>query len=251
MPAPRAGARVLLIRVTLVAAVFGAAGAAPAQPGPAPRNRQAWMHARQWWKPEGGRPLARTHAPGGWNTGPPRGRRLDDLEVRSSVDGRLNAMSFGAVGDGRADDTAALQRAIDAAQRQGKQLFVPGGSYALSKPLLVHCCNEWCQPQGPSPTGHHLARNFSGLDMSGAGMYETHLFAKASAPRLESILHFESHAIGDWAKGKASAQPAFNVTASHQITDLHLGGGATAGWQRDMGWTSRGRWSHSDQSDAA
>ena len=96
-------------------------------------------------------------------------------------EGRLNAKDFGAVGDGKADDTAALQRAVDAAQLQGKALYVPGGSYALSRPLLVHCSNAFCT------TGFSTNITYRGLSMSGAGEFLTTLFASASAPRLESI----------------------------------------------------------------
>eukprot|EP01045_Picozoa_sp_COSAG04_P011548 COSAG04_NODE_745_length_10645_cov_3.473639_7_plen_740_part_00 len=144
--------------------------------------------------------------------------------------GRLNAKDFGAVGDGQADDTAALQRAVDAAQTQGKALYVPGGSYALSRPLLVHCSNEFCT------TGFSTNTTYKGLSMSGAGEFLTTLFASASAPRLESILHFESHKTS---KDDPNAQPAFNTSVQHQIADIALSGGATEGWQRSISaWCS-------------
>jgi hypothetical protein len=47
----------------------------------------------------------------------------------------LSAASFGAVGDGKTDDTAALQRALDAAARQGGLLVIPPGTYRVTQTL--------------------------------------------------------------------------------------------------------------------
>ncbi len=48
----------------------------------------------------------------------------------------LDARHFGAAGDGKADDTAALQRALDAAGEKGGGVFLPPGIY-LSRELHV------------------------------------------------------------------------------------------------------------------
>lgn len=49
----------------------------------------------------------------------------------------INAKSFGAKGDGKTDDTAALQAAIDAALGQGIGLFIPAGRYRTTAQLNV------------------------------------------------------------------------------------------------------------------
>ena len=36
------------------------------------------------------------------------------------------------------DDGPALQRAIDAAQKQRRALFIPAGDYAVRAPLIIH-----------------------------------------------------------------------------------------------------------------
>ena len=51
--------------------------------------------------------------------------------------GRVNARSFGAIGDGEADDTAALQAALEAATAKGPVCFVPAGQYRLDGHLTV------------------------------------------------------------------------------------------------------------------
>jgi len=45
---------------------------------------------------------------------------------------RLDVRAFGAVGDGKEDETAAIQKAIDAAAETGGTVFLPAGSYACS-----------------------------------------------------------------------------------------------------------------------
>lgn len=52
----------------------------------------------------------------------------------------LSAVAFGAIGDGSADDTAALQSALDAAFAPGGPgfLVIPPGTYRVSRTLRVH-----------------------------------------------------------------------------------------------------------------
>lgn len=49
----------------------------------------------------------------------------------------VNARDLGAVGDGQSDDTAALQRALDAATTRGPVCFLPAGQYRLQGALTV------------------------------------------------------------------------------------------------------------------
>lgn len=49
----------------------------------------------------------------------------------------LNVKEFGAVGDGRTDDTEAFQKAIAAAAEQGVPVFVPGGTYKVTDTLTL------------------------------------------------------------------------------------------------------------------
>lgn len=61
-------------------------------------------------------------------------RRVGEMKV--SV-GRFDVQDFGAKGDGVTDDTAAVQRAIDEASKQGGQVYLPPSRYLVAGSLRV------------------------------------------------------------------------------------------------------------------
>ena len=80
------------------------------------------------------------------------------------ADGRpLDVRTFGARGDGVADDTAAVHAGIAAAVNSGRTLLIPKGTYLVGKPIRV--------------TAH-------GLKIVGAGAQHTVLKASAEMDRL-------------------------------------------------------------------
>ena len=48
-----------------------------------------------------------------------------------------NVKSFGAMGDGTTDDTAAIQAAINSSITLRRGLFLPGGTYLFRPPLVI------------------------------------------------------------------------------------------------------------------
>lgn len=63
---------------------------------------------------------------------------VDDVSMRSFVKERLNVADFGAVGDNKADDTAAIQKALDAAAtKKGVEVLFPNGIYKISRELVL------------------------------------------------------------------------------------------------------------------
>ena len=51
--------------------------------------------------------------------------------------GRISAKDYGAVGNGIADDTEALERAFDAAAQMHVSLYIPAGTYMIRRPLSL------------------------------------------------------------------------------------------------------------------
>lgn len=63
---------------------------------------------------------------------------------RRVVDGPINVRWFGAIGDGVANDHAAIQAAIDAGYSLGAgEIFVPAGIYKTDKPLFLYGGNHY------------------------------------------------------------------------------------------------------------
>ncbi|MGY1722109.1 glycosyl hydrolase family 28-related protein [Blastococcus sp. SYSU DS0533] len=63
--------------------------------------------------------------------------RTTPLVPRGDDDDVLDARDYGAEGDGRADDTRALQRLLDASARRGRVAYVPAGTYRCTAGLLL------------------------------------------------------------------------------------------------------------------
>lgn len=69
------------------------------------------------------------------------------VSVRPRSSGFVNVRDFGARGDGKADDTSAFEQAIEAARSAGVAIFVPRGTYRVTRPLTI----ENISLTGPSP----------------------------------------------------------------------------------------------------
>lgn len=88
---------------------------------------------------------------------------------------RLNVMDFGAKGDGKADDTAAIAKAIEAGAARKFPVSFPRGEYRVTKPLTIEgqslMGNEpgaWSSDSGPMPTIHVDHRLGPAIIMKGA-----------------------------------------------------------------------------------
>ncbi len=77
-----------------------------------------------------------------------------------AAEGSYNVKDFGAVGDGKADDTAAIQAALDKAKAgpRGSSVIMPAGEYRVTRPLTIENClltglssGGWPADAGPMP----------------------------------------------------------------------------------------------------
>lgn len=88
----------------------------------------------------------------------------------------LTPQQFGAVGDGRDDDSAAIERALSAALDSGKPLVVPPGIYRITRPLVAR----------PPRALVHAPRFSVGPRIIGAGAGATQFLASfGNAPLFE------------------------------------------------------------------
>lgn len=62
---------------------------------------------------------------------------MSPVPVSAAVSGALDVRAHGAAGNGVADDTEAIQRAIDAAPVDGGIVLLPAGAYRLTRSLEV------------------------------------------------------------------------------------------------------------------
>lgn len=58
-------------------------------------------------------------------------------EIVSGNDGYVSATDYGAIGDGRADDTAALEALFADAVALKKAVYIPAGTYMIHRPLTI------------------------------------------------------------------------------------------------------------------
>ena len=92
----------------------------------------------------------------------------------SMIDGApINIKDLGAVGDGVADDTAAIQAALDFAETTSTPIYVPTGTYRLTSGLVY---NDTAYGKG--------------LQMYGDGMYESIFKMDANSQIVLTIKHF-------------------------------------------------------------
>lgn len=162
------------------------------------------------------------------------GQPVDKVALRSYLAAReyLSVRDFGAVGDGVADDSDALQAAVTAAA--GQPLWVPPGSYLLGKPLLFTSPTNTHGPGprlfGAGPTASRLIYRGTGAAMTvtqGAG----YRFLKGG------ILQ----GLGLEGNGGGPDQHGLSVTGAWQwlledVTIRGFGGDAISSpWRSDLG----------------
>ena len=97
---------------------------------------------------------------------------------------------YGAVGNGTADDTAALQKALDA--NRGKALYFPAGAYRITRPLFL---DHW-------PGGW----------LAGAGMQKTRIINDTGGVVRTDGCGYAAFQDISFEAGAGSADPAFDLS---------------------------------------
>ncbi|MBN2505099.1 MAG: hypothetical protein JXQ71_00240 [Verrucomicrobia bacterium] len=103
----------------------------------------------------------------------------------------VNARTLGAKGDGKTDDTPALQRALDAARTGGPICFVPPGLYRLDGALTVPPGVTLCGASGGVPHSEHpIGTVLLALGGRGKPEGEPLITLKPNAVARQLIIHY-------------------------------------------------------------
>lgn len=92
---------------------------------------------------------------GAENVGSGAGTRPYPMAIENLPWQAVNARNYGAVGDGKTDDTKALQVALDAAVEKGPVCYLPAGLYRLDGFLVVPPGVSLCGASGGVPHSEH------------------------------------------------------------------------------------------------
>jgi pectate lyase-like protein/parallel beta helix pectate lyase-like protein len=100
----------------------------------------------------------------------------------------VDARDHGAVGDGRTDDTAALQAALDAVGPGGGTVLIPAGRYGVSGTLLIRHHNVTVTGEGPGQR-FGAARGAEGTRLEAIGSLADGPMLRVQSPDDRDPLH--------------------------------------------------------------
>jgi hypothetical protein len=135
--------------------------------------------------------------------------------------GAISAKDFGAKGDGKTDDSVALQRCIDAAKAQGKTAWIPPGVYLQSTKLVLD--GVTCRGAGMWHT--QIVGTVEGTTWGGNTGFEL----KGDGPRLMDLsIDSDSHTARTLGCAPISGRPSHfaveHVWVTHTGTGVWMGG---------------------------
>jgi hypothetical protein len=123
-----------------------------------------------------------------------------------SAAGPVNVLEMGAVGDGIADDSAAIQKAIDLAQNgTSRAVYFPGGHYLVNRSLSVANTRQPVDPKGQALAGS--------VRLFGDGMRQS---AVVAGQPMDAVLRFVGHA------PQGSGKPGL-TTGGHSVENMAFG----------------------------
>lgn len=103
--------------------------------------------------------------------------------AQAPLEGWFNVKDYGAAGDGKEDDTAAVQAAIDAAKKEGGIVYLPPGTYNVSSLNITNVARgmviQGVGPHGSSITGVSKGKHI--LDLTGSAFLSMRDFSVSTA----------------------------------------------------------------------
>ena len=122
-----------------------------------------------------------------------------------------SVLTYGALGNGVADDTGAIQNTIDKAQMDGKNVWIPTGTYHVSSPFAL-------------PTG---------VKVYGAGMWYTNLIGTINNSTPSPVTH-----------ASTPYCPGFSLAADCEVHDLFMDNNANTTRADANGYFYNEYWNH-------
>lgn len=108
--------------------------------------------------------------------------------LSSDLFGIVSVKSYGAIGDGVTDDTAAIQSAIDALEDTGGKIYIPNGTYLLSVPIVFPANNNKFIFEGESDINTIFTSSIVSTSMDA-------MFKNIGTTSLRSFVHYKNFRI--------------------------------------------------------
>ena len=158
----------------------------------------------------------------------PTGTGAVATTVQSKLRESVSVKDFGAVGDGVADDTAAIQAAINYASANGKSVFIPDGTFLLDKLTFVDPTGLYAQ-RGQNVFGLLFAK--SNVTIFGNGR---HSVLKVAGGQLTKTFTYTADTnSGTYQNHAMPGTKGFQVFAQHP-TDANINNFAIRDFTIDM-----------------
>lgn len=163
--------------------------------------------------------------------------QADESSVRTSVQSKLresvSVKDFGAMGNGVADDTAAIQAAVNYGSLHNKNIFIPAGVYLCSTSIYL-----FYDPV-LNPGGNSNETNAGTFSIKGEGRFAHLQFVTGPSSWIGSVLQFTSATKDGFVHSKLTAGATSVPPSCKGIWDLSIVCNTT-GWALNLAWFSRG-----------
>lgn len=160
----------------------------------------------------------------------------DGNTVITSVQAKLresvSVKDFGAVGDGVADDTTAIQAAVNYGSLHNKNVFIPTGVYLCSTSIYLY------YDPVLNSGGNSNETNAGTFSIKGEGRFAHLQFVTGAASWIGTVLHFTSATKDGFVHSKLTAGAASVPPSCKGIEDLSIVCNTT-GWGLNLAWFSR------------
>ena len=160
----------------------------------------------------------------------PNSPAVDSMLPKVVADVMVNAKDHGVKGDGKTDDTAAMQAALNAAQKNGPVCYLPSGRYRLDGSLVVPPGVTLCGSSGGVPHSEHpIGTVLLAYGGKGKADGEPLVTLKPNAVIRNLVIHYPEQTLPDvvpypWAiRGDGELCQVLDITLTNPYQGLDFG----------------------------